>query len=66
VETVTLIISVAAYVVLIGRYGALGAAYGSLVGYTSCLALAAVLLTRIRRAAGPVSPSDQAAEAGRE
>ncbi|WP_028925034.1 lipopolysaccharide biosynthesis protein [Pseudonocardia acaciae] len=48
VEVVGLVVSVAAYVVLIGRFGALGAAYGSLIGYTTCLVLAGVLLARVR------------------
>jgi O-antigen/teichoic acid export membrane protein len=35
-------ISIAAYVLLIPPYGAIGAAYGSLLGYGACLAVAAV------------------------
>ena len=49
VEMVGLAVSVIAYVTLIGRFGALGAAYGSLVGYGSCLVLAALLLVIVRR-----------------
>lgn len=37
-------VSVVSYVVLIGRYGALGAAYGSLLGYFTCLAVAGMIL----------------------
>lgn len=48
VEVVGLVVSVVSYVVLIGQFGALGAAYGSLIGYTTCLVLAGVLLARIR------------------
>jgi O-antigen/teichoic acid export membrane protein len=44
VETVTLLISGLCYVLLIGRFGALGAACGSLIGYTSCLILAGLAL----------------------
>jgi O-antigen/teichoic acid export membrane protein len=50
VELVGVGVSVVAYVTLISRFDALGAAYGSLIGYTSCLVMAAALLTRARRA----------------
>jgi O-antigen/teichoic acid export membrane protein len=45
VEAGTLLISGLCYVLLIGRFGALGAAYGSLIGYSSCLVLAGLALT---------------------
>lgn len=44
VEVLGLGISVVLYVTLISRYGAAGAAYGSLLGYLSCLVLAATFL----------------------
>jgi O-antigen/teichoic acid export membrane protein len=54
VELVGVAVSVVAYVVLIDAFGALGAAYGSLLGYAACLALAAVLLPRaLRRRPAP-------------
>jgi O-antigen/teichoic acid export membrane protein len=53
VEVAGLVVSVVAYVLLIERFGALGAAYGSLIGYTTCLALAGLLLVRVRRAPLP-------------
>ena len=43
-ETTGFAVSVIAYLVLIPRYGALGAAYASLIGYGSSLAVAAVAL----------------------
>lgn len=43
-------VSIVCYVVLIGYYGALGAAYGSLVGYLTSLAVAGgILLVCLRR-----------------
>jgi O-antigen/teichoic acid export membrane protein len=49
-EVVGFGVSIASYVVLIGRYGALGAAYGSLVGYVTSLAVAGgILLVCLRR-----------------
>jgi O-antigen/teichoic acid export membrane protein len=49
-EVVALGVSIVSYVVLIDHYGALGAAYGSLVGYATSLAVAgAILLVCIRR-----------------
>lgn len=68
VEVVGLAVSVVAYVTLIGRFGALGAAYGSLVGYGSCLVLAALLLVVVRRnrvvTAVPPPPSTAPAPRG--
>lgn len=46
VEVVGLVVSIVAYVLLIGRYGALGAAWGSLVGYAAVLITGTVLLHR--------------------
>lgn len=43
-ETVGFGVSVVGYVVLIHRYDALGAAYGSVLGYLTCLAVAGVFL----------------------
>jgi len=67
VEMVGLAVSVIAYVTLIGRFGALGAAYGSLIGYGSCLVLAAVLLLVVRsnRGATAVTPPPSTAPAPR-
>jgi len=49
-EVVGFGVSIVCYVVLIGRYGALGAAYGSLVGYVTSLAVAGgILLVCLRR-----------------
>lgn len=64
VEVVGLVVSVVSYVVLIGQFGALGAAYGSLIGYTTCLVLAGVLLARIRartRVSGHVAAAREGA-----
>ncbi len=53
-EVVGFGVSVVSYVVLIGHYGALGAAYGSLVGYLACLAIAGgILLVCVRRPRRP-------------
>lgn len=49
VEVLGLGVGVVGYVVLIDRYGALGAAYGSLLSYFTCLAIAGILLVRVRR-----------------
>lgn len=47
-------VSLVSYVVLIGHYGALGAAYGSLVGYVTSLAVAGgILLVCARRPRRP-------------
>jgi O-antigen/teichoic acid export membrane protein len=46
---------VVACVPLIGRFGALGAAYGSLIGYSVCGGLAALFLARARRSR-PATP----------
>jgi O-antigen/teichoic acid export membrane protein len=51
VEVTGLAVSVIAYLTLVGPFHALGAAYGSLIGYSSCLLLAAFLLVRSRRRA---------------
>ena len=51
VEVTGLVVSVIAYVGLIDRYGALGAAYGSLVGYATSCALACLLFVVFRRSA---------------
>lgn len=48
VEVTGLVVSVIAYLSLIGPFHALGAAYGSLIGYSSCLVLAAILLVRFK------------------
>lgn len=49
-EVVGFGVSVVSYVVLIGHYGVLGAAYGSLVGYLTSLAVAGgILLVCLRR-----------------
>ncbi len=53
VETVGFAVSMIGYIVLISRYDALGAAYGSLLGYLSCLAVAGVGLAVGRRRTGP-------------
>ncbi|MCO7193202.1 lipopolysaccharide biosynthesis protein [Pseudonocardia sp. McavD-2-B] len=50
VEVVGFAVSVVAFVVLIGPYGAAGAAYGSLLGYLGCLVVALVVLARVRAA----------------
>jgi O-antigen/teichoic acid export membrane protein len=63
VEMVGLAVSVIAYVTLIGRFGALGAAYGSLIGYGSCLVLAALFLLVVRR--NRVAPPPSTAPAPR-
>ena len=47
-------VSVLAYLILIPRHGAAGAAWGSLVGYTAGLLVAAVALTRPGRAPAPL------------
>ncbi|MGQ0481290.1 MAG: lipopolysaccharide biosynthesis protein [Pseudonocardia sp.] len=52
-ETVGFAVSIIAYVVLISRYDALGAAYGSVLGYVTCLAVAGVSLAVALRASGP-------------
>ncbi len=53
-EVVALGVSIVSYVVLIGHYGALGAAYGSLVGYVTSLAVAGgILLVCVRRSRRP-------------
>jgi O-antigen/teichoic acid export membrane protein len=52
-ELVGLAVAAAAFPVLIGRFGALGAALGSLAGYTACLLLAGVLLAVLRGASRP-------------
>lgn len=52
-EVVGLAVSVVAYPVLIGRFGALGAAFGSLAAYTACLTFAGVLLVAVRGAGRP-------------
>lgn len=44
VEIGGFVVSIVAYVVLIERWGALGAAYGSLLGYSTCLIAAGLLL----------------------
>ena len=50
-EVVGFGVSIVSYVVLIGHYGALGAAYGSLMGYGISLAIAGgILLICLRRA----------------
>jgi O-antigen/teichoic acid export membrane protein len=53
VEVTGLVVSLIAYLTLIGPFHALGAAYGSLIGYSACLVLAAVLLLRYRRRPAP-------------
>jgi O-antigen/teichoic acid export membrane protein len=50
-EVVGFMVSVGAYVVLIGRVGAIGAAYGTLLGYLACLAVAGLILVRVRASA---------------
>lgn len=49
-EVVGFAVSIVTYVVLIGRYGAAGAAYGTLLGYLACLTCAGALLLRVRPA----------------
>ncbi|MGH4010506.1 MAG: lipopolysaccharide biosynthesis protein [Pseudonocardiaceae bacterium] len=57
-EVVGFGVSVVSYVVLIGQYGALGAAYGSLVGYFTSLAVAGgILLICLRRPRRPLHDS---------
>jgi O-antigen/teichoic acid export membrane protein len=51
-------VSIAAYVLLIPTQGAMGAAYGSLVGYGACLAVAAVAV-RTRKATSGGEPEPQ-------
>ena len=41
-------VSIVSYVVLINQHGAMGAAVGSLLGYLTCLAGAALMLMRVR------------------
>lgn len=48
VEVVGFAVCVVAYVLLIARFGALGAAYGSLLGYFVCFAGAGLVLLRVR------------------
>jgi len=62
-EVVGLGVSVLAYVLLIRAFGALGAAYGSLIGYGACLALAGIFLARALR--GTATPRE-ASGAGQE
>ena len=53
VEIIGFGVSMIGYIVLISRYDALGAAYGSLLGYLSCLAVAGVGLAVGRRVSRP-------------
>lgn len=48
VETVGFVVSMVAYVLLIPPFGAYGAAYGSLIGYGSCLVATLMVLARRR------------------
>jgi O-antigen/teichoic acid export membrane protein len=48
VEIVGFAVSGVAYILLIPRFGALGAAYGSVLGYASCLLVAGVILFNAR------------------
>jgi O-antigen/teichoic acid export membrane protein len=48
VEIVGFAVSAVAYVVLIPPFGALGAAYGSVLGYGSCLLVAGAVLFNAR------------------
>ncbi len=53
-EVVGFGVSIVSYVVLIGHYGVLGAAYGSLLGYFTCLVVAGgILLVCLRRPCRP-------------
>ncbi|MGH3778294.1 MAG: lipopolysaccharide biosynthesis protein [Pseudonocardiaceae bacterium] len=53
-EVVGFGVSIISYVVLIGHYGVVGAAYGSLVGYVTSLAVAGgILLVCVRRSRRP-------------
>jgi O-antigen/teichoic acid export membrane protein len=53
VEVTGLVVSMIAYLTLIGPFHAMGAAYGSLIGYSACLLLAGLLLVRFRRRPAP-------------
>lgn len=49
VEIIGTAASVLAYIILIPHYGMLGAAYGSIIGYSVCAAAGALALTRVIR-----------------